>query len=99
LPVAFHETSQDLADGERVPDRQGLEPDERQVPFVLGCSLERRGITRDRIRAIEDHGVDAGFTRGARGEQRRPHVRVVARAHVREIDHQEIDLREVLGAR
>ena len=98
-PVALEKERQDFAHGERVADGERLESDERQEAFALRRALERSRVAGNRIRAIEDDGVNARVARRARRKQRRPDVRVVSRAHVREVDDQEVDLREVLAFR
>ena len=76
----------------------GSSPTNDRKPSRLRRALER---SRDRRRsdwAIEHDGVDARVARGTRREQRRPDVRVVAGAHVREVDDQDVDLRELLAS-
>ena len=77
----------------------GLEPDEGAVLARLPAPLEARQVAAERVGTVEDEHADPGARARADGEHGGPDEGVVARADVLQVDDEQVEAGEVLGAR
>jgi hypothetical protein len=80
-----------------VANGDGLEADKGEEARLLGGALDGGRVAPDGIWPVEDNDVDPCAGGGAEGEEGRPDEGVIARAHVGEVDEEEVDGGEVLG--